>query len=101
MSAQSREPRTVEALTTATTLRVEDLFFISDLRALDIPWVDGLLAKCESYEDLARVSMLIRCWGPDEEDVESTLGLSPYSSRLKEEAEKLRQLVLAVERWRS
>ena len=85
MSSQSWEPRTVEGQMRATTLRVEDLFFVADLKQLGIPWVDRLVGECESHEDLARVWTLIRCWGPVEEDVESTLRLSTHSSGLRQE----------------
>jgi hypothetical protein len=81
-------------------VEVEDLFLRDDLKAIGIPWVDRLLEECDSHTDLARVWTIIRCWGPDGEDIESMRALSVHSPPLEEHAEKARNLVVSIDRWR-
>jgi len=81
-------------------MHVEDLFLLDDLRSVEIPWVDRLVEGCATHQDVERVWTMIRCWGPDHEDVESITQLSTHSSRLQQDAEKLRKLVHSIESWR-
>ena len=79
---------------------VQDLFLLDDLTSLEIPWVDRLVQGCSTHQDVERLWTLIRCWGPDHEDVESLSQLATHSSRLQQDAEKLRMMVRSFERWR-
>jgi len=100
MATQSRQFRGEGRQPTTATMPVQDLFLLDDLRSLDIPWVDRLVQGCSTHEDVERVWTLIRCWGPDHEEVDSTSQSSTPHSRILESAEKLRRLVRAIERWR-
>ena len=60
--------------TTAVTMRVEDLMFLDDLRALGIVWIDRLVGRCTSHADVERVRTLLRMWGPDCEDARTFSG---------------------------
>jgi hypothetical protein len=83
------------------SLRVEDVLFLDDLRALGVPWVDRLIDPCASTEDVERVWTLIRSWGPDHEDAEDVLHLSAHMPRLGHEALKIRRLIRICENYRS
>jgi hypothetical protein len=82
-----------------SVLRVEDLFLLDDLKALDLPWVTELASVCESHEDVKMLWTLLRAWGPDNEDVEELLVVSRPSSQRRETADRVRRLVRIVEGW--
>ena len=88
-------------LTTSGSLRVEDLFFLDDLRALDVPWLDGLIDRCTSHRDVEMVWTLIRMGGPDHEDASDVLGLSASMPQLEDEAQKILGLIRVWEGYRS
>jgi hypothetical protein len=100
VSTQSRQTRPERRPPTTATMTLEDLFLLDDLRSLDIPWVDRLVRRCSSHEDVVRVWTLIRCWGPDDDEVESKPRSSTPRSGILEGAEKLRRMVRSIERWR-
>ena len=93
--APATEPRT------ATSLRVEDLMFLDDLRALGIAWIDRLAGSCTSRTDVKRVWTLIRMWGPDLEDAKDILSLSGQLPRLEHDVEKTLSLVQLCENYPS
>ena len=82
------------------SMSVQDLFLLDDLRSLRIPWLVRLIDGCKTHEDVERMWMQIRCWGPDHDDVEEMFQLSTHSSRLQQSAEKLRKMVHWIESWR-
>jgi hypothetical protein len=82
-----------------SVLRVEDLFLLDDPTALDLPWVTELASVCESHEDVKMLWMLLRTWGPDNEDVEELLVLARPSSQPQQTVERVRRLVRIVEGW--
>jgi hypothetical protein len=87
--------------TTATSMRVEDLMFLDDLRALGIPWIDRLVGPCASHEDVERVWTLIRMWGPDYQDAMDVLRLSAQMPDLTLEVEKILCMIRLCENYRS
>jgi hypothetical protein len=87
--------------TTARSMRVEDLMFLDDLRALRIPWIDRLAGPCASHEDVEEVWTLVRMWGPDYEDAMDILRLSPGAPDLMREVEKILCLIRLCEGYRS
>ena len=82
------------------SLRVEDLMFLDDLRALGVPWVDRLIDPCTSHEDVERVWVLIRMWGPDHEDAKDMLRLSAQLPHLEQEAEKMLRIIRLCKSYR-
>ena len=80
-------------------MRVEDLIFLDDLRALAIPWIDRLVDPCTSREDVERVCSLIRMWGPDHEDAKDVLALSSQMPHLEQEVEKVLDLIRLCENY--
>lgn len=93
--APAREP------TTASSIRLEDLIFLDDLRALGILWIDELVSSCTSRSDVERVWTLIRMWGPDLEDAKDVLRLTGQLPRLEHQVEKTLSLVQLCENYRS
>ncbi len=83
------------------SLRVEDLLFLDDLRALGVPWIDKLIDPCTSTEDVERVWTLIRLWGPDHEDADDVLHLSAQMPRLGHEALKILSMIRICDNYRS
>jgi hypothetical protein len=83
------------------SLRVEELIFLDDLRALGLPWIDRLIDPCRSREDVARVWTMIRMWGPDHEDVTDLLDLSAQMPQLEQAAQKTLAMVRLCENYRS
>jgi hypothetical protein len=83
------------------SLRVEDLLFLNDFRALGVPWIDKLIDHCTSTDDVERVWTLIRSWGPDYEDAEDVLHLSAQMPRLGHEALKILRMIRICENYRS
>ena len=83
------------------SLRVEDLMFLDDLRALGLPWVDRLIDPCSSHEDVERVWTMIRMWGPDHEDVSDLLDLSAQMPQLGHAAQKTLAMIRLCENYRS
>ncbi len=87
--------------TTATSLRVEDLMFLDDLRALGIAWIDRLAGSCTSRTDVKRAWTLIRMWGPDLEDAKDILSIAGQLPRLEHDVEKTLSLVQLCENYPS
>ena len=83
------------------SLRVEDLIFLDDLRALGVPWIDRLIEPCRSREDVERVWAMIRMWGPDHEDASDLLDLSAQMPQLEHATEKTLALIRLCENYRS
>ena len=81
------------------SLRVEDLIFLDDLRALGVPWIDRLIDPCRSPEDVARVWTMIRMWGPDHEDVSDLLDLSAQMPQLEHAAQKTLAMIRLCENY--
>ena len=86
--------------TSLRTMRVEDLIFLDDLRALGLPWIDRLVDPCTFREDVERVWTHIRMWGPDHEDAEDMLQLSVQRPHLEQEAEKMLRMIRLCENYR-
>ena len=86
--------------TSKRALRVEDAFFLDDLRALAIPWVDRLVDACTSRDDVQKVWNLIRMWGPDHEDVMDLLELSARLPHLEPEVERMLGMIRLCENYR-
>ena len=82
------------------SLRVEDLFFLDDLRALGVPWLDGLIDRCTSHRDVEMVWTLVRLGGPDREDAGDVLKLSASVPQLEDEAQKILGLIRVWEGYR-
>ncbi len=82
-------------------MRVEDLMFLDDLRALGIAWVDRLVGSCTSHAHVERVSTLVRMWGPDCEDAKDVLRLSGQLPQLEQEVEKMLSLNRLCENYQS
>ncbi len=82
-------------------MRVEDLFFLDDLKALGVSWIDRLVVPCTSHQDVERVWSLIRMWGPDYEDVQDVLRLSVQLPHLKQEVTKMVGMIRLCENYRS
>jgi quercetin dioxygenase-like cupin family protein len=76
-----------------TALRVEDVIFLDDLRALGIPWIDRLVDPCTSHQDVERVWSLIRMWGGDHEDVKDLLQLSTQAHAVEREVQKMLDMI--------
>jgi hypothetical protein len=76
-----------------SSICVEDLFFLADLEALGIPWVNAMAETCRSHEDVEAVRGVLRCWGPDEEDVEDARCLRSRVPEVHPEVERVRALV--------
>ena len=83
--------------TSSTALRVEDVMFLDDLRALGIPWIDRLVGPCTSREDVERAWTLLRTWGPEHEDVKDMRVLAALLPHLDEEVEKMLGLIRLCE----
>ncbi len=83
-----------------SALRVEDLIFVDDLRALGIPWVDRLVDSCTSREDVERVWSLLHMWGPDREEIEDMLQPSAPVSQVEREVQKTLDLIRLCENYR-
>jgi hypothetical protein len=83
------------------SLRVEDLIFLDDLRALGLPWIDRLIGPCSSLEDVERVWTMIRMWGPDREDVSDLLDLSSQMPQLEHIIQKILAMLRLCESYRS
>jgi hypothetical protein len=79
------------------TMRVEDLMFLDDLRALGIVWIDRLVGSCTSHADVERVRTLLRMWGPDGEDAKDVLRLSSQLPRLEQEVGRMTGLIRLCE----
>jgi hypothetical protein len=82
------------------SLRVEDLIFLDDLRALGVPWIDRLIEPCSSREDVERVWAQIRTWGPDHEDASDLLDLSAHMPQLVHAAEQALAMIRLCENYR-
>jgi hypothetical protein len=78
---------------------VEDVIFLDDLRALDIPWINRLVDPCTSRGDVERVCTLIRMWGPDHADAGDLLQLSAQLPHLDQEVEKMLGLIRLCENY--
>ncbi len=83
------------------SLRVEDLIFLDDLRALGVPWIDRLLESCSSLEDVERVWTMIRMWGPDHEDACDLLDLSAQMPQLEHATQQALAMIRLCENYRS
>jgi hypothetical protein len=83
------------------SLRVEDLIFLDDLRALGVPWIDRLIDRCASHEDVELVWALIRMGGPDDEDAGDVLELSAHMPQLEDEVQKILRVIRVLESYRS
>jgi rhodanese-related sulfurtransferase/quercetin dioxygenase-like cupin family protein len=86
--------------TRGRSMRVEDVIFLDDLRALGIPWIDRLVGPCTSLEDVERLWTLVRMWGPDHEDAKDVLQLSAQLPHLEQEAEKMLGMIRLCENYR-
>ena len=82
-------------------LRVEDLIFLDDLRALDVPWIDRLIDPCTSRQDVERVWTMIRMWGPDHDDLSDLLELADQMPQLEHTAQKILTILRLCENYRS
>ena len=80
-------------------MRVEDLIFLDDLRALGIVWIDRLASHCTSHADVVRVRTLVQMWGPDCEDARDVLRLSRQLPRLEQEVERVLGLIRLCENY--
>ncbi len=87
--------------TTERSTRVEDLIFLDDLCALQIPWVERLVSPCASHEDVQRVWTLIRMCGPDHEDAMDMLSLSLQVPELSQDVEKILCMIRLCENYHS
>lgn len=83
------------------SLRVEDLIFLDDLGALGVPWIDRLIDRCTSHNEVEMVWTLIRMGGPDDEDACDVLELSALVPQLEQEAGKILAMVRVCENYRS
>ena len=81
-------------------MRVEDVIFLDDLRALGFPWIDRLVDPCTSVEDVERVWTLIRMWGPDHEDAKDMLQLSAQLPHVEQEVQKMLDMIRLCENYR-
>jgi hypothetical protein len=81
-------------------MRVEDLIFLDDLRALGLPWIDRLVGPCTTRADVERVWTLIRMWGPDHEDAEDMLRLSAQLPQMQHEVDKTLAIIRLCENYR-
>ncbi len=97
-SARANDGRSIHRGVTA--LRVEDVIFLDDLRALGIPWLDRLVEPCTSREDVERVWTLIRMWGPDNEDVEDMLQPSAQVPLVERDVQKTIDMIRLCENYR-
>jgi hypothetical protein len=85
----------------SASLRVEDLIFLDDLRALDVPWIDRLIDPCGSRQDVERVWTMIRMWGPDHDDVSDLLDLTDQRPQLEHTAQKTLAMLRLCDNYRS
>jgi len=92
-------PRAEGRPTSDRAMRVEDVIFLDDLRALSIPWINRLLSPCTSREDVERVWTLLRMWGPDHEDVKDMLELSAQVPQLEQEVGKMLGVIRLCESY--
>ena len=74
--------------------------FLDDLRTLGIPWIDRLVGRCSSREDVEMVRILIRMWGPDHEDVKDMLELAVQLPHLVQEVERMLGMLRLCESYR-
>lgn len=88
-------------LASSGSLRVEDVIFLDDLRALGVPWLGTLIDGCSSHEDVERVWTLIRMAGPEREDARDVRELSAHLPELEHEVQKILDLIRVWERYRS
>jgi hypothetical protein len=82
-----------------TSIRVEDLMFLDDLRALGIAWIDRLADACSTRDDVERVWTLVRMWGPDSEDAKDVLRLSGQVPHLEQEFGEVLGLIRLCENY--
>ncbi len=80
-------------------MRVEDLIFLDDLRALGLPWIDRLVDRCTTRADVERVWNLIRMWGPDYQDVKDMLRLSAQLPQMHQEVGKMLDIIRLCENY--
>ena len=83
--------------TSSRALRVEDVMFLDDLRALGIPWIDRLVGPCSSREEVETVWTLLRMWGPEHEDVKDMHELTAQLPHLEQEVEKMQGMIRLCE----
>ena len=83
----------------STALRVEDVMFLDDLRALGLPWVDRLVGPCASREEVERAWTLIRMWGPEHEDVKDMRELAAQLPHLEQGVERMLGLIRLCENY--
>ncbi len=81
-------------------LRVEDVIFLDDLRALGIRWIDKLVDPCTSRQDVERLWTLIRMWAANHEDVNDMLQLSAQALAVEREVQKMRDMIRLCENYR-
>ena len=103
MSSDDRPNRspTHVAQSHAHGLMVEDVFVLADLRALEIPWLNALVERCVSHDDVVRLTTILRSWGPTAGEVEraATRGGSVLPG-VDDGIARLRALVRALEpKW--
>jgi hypothetical protein len=84
-----------------SSLTVQDLIFLDDLRSLEVPWIDQLVNSAASHEDVGRVWTQIRCWGLNNEDAEDLLGLAAFVPCLVNEVGRIRRLVRCLESYQT
>jgi hypothetical protein len=82
-------------------MTVQDLIFLSDLRSLDMPWIDELVNSAASHEDVRRVWSHVRYWGLNDEDAEDVMGLSNFVPHLMREVGRIRKLVRCLESYQT
>ena len=85
--------------TSSRALRVEDVMFLDDLRALGIPWIDRLVGPCSSREEVETVWTLLRMWGPEHEDVKDMHELAAQLPHLEQEVEKMQGMIRLCENY--
>ena len=80
-------------------MSVEDLFFLDDLKALNLPWVSRLVLSCGSHEDVKALWTIIRMWGPNNEDLEDCQQLADRSLEMKQAALDICSLLRIMHTW--
>ena len=90
-----------QELANGESLRVEDLIFLDDLGALGVPWIDRLIDRCTSHEEVEMLWTLIRMAGPDDEDAHDVLELAAHMPHLEHEGGTILAMIRACENYRS
>jgi hypothetical protein len=82
-----------------SSMTVQDLIFLDDLRSLDMPWIDQLVNSAASHEEVRRVWTHVRCWGLNNEDADDLMCFSTFLPDLMTEVGRIRKLVRCIESY--